>query len=460
MSGASVGGRVVAFLAPIPFVTLHFQSEAVALWFVILTFQAFATSVIGVLPTVLMHMVSFANAGSDRLGNHLTQDAGTASGDPNLLLLSKLARGLVVTFATCAVIWIVLAATLGTAVIWRPLQASGIVLDGSLAWAIFILASACRLYMQAYAAYLLGRGFVAQVRRLEAITWTIGGLVSAASLAVFPSFVLAMALLQLPMVVYLVLLRRKAIAEGWQPASAEVTRDLNLRKELLPRALRGGVGAFMSYVAVYGSALVYAQVGEAESVAAFAFALNIFGIIGQLAITPLYASLPALSHLLAKRDLPRQNAIAQVAMFRGLLVYAVLVPAVPLGVYVTNLLLPKSLLMVEIGVWSLLAIANFLFRYGAMHLHYYTITNDIRWHIVDGINAMLFLGLLAFTGLLEGLTVSAFPICQAMALALFYVPYARRLTWRHFQFGLSRDFSYAAVPAALAAASLIVFQAF
>jgi len=407
------------------------------------------------LPTILMHMVSYAHAGSTKLGGHMAGDAKAASGEPNLQLLSQLARGLVVTFAICAAVWVVLAATVGTFVIWRPLQVSGIPLDGLIAWCVFILASSCRLYMQAYATFLLGTGFVAQVRRLEAINWTIGGLVSAASLAVFPNFILAMALLQAPLFFNLVLLRRKAIVEGWQPASAEKARDLNLRKELLPRAVRGGFGAFMSYMVIYGSALMYAQVGEGEDVAAFAFALNIFGIVSQLTLAPMFGALPTLSRLLAQRNMAAQNALAQSAMFRGMIIYALAVPAVPVGIYVANLFLPVPLIFVDIKLWGLLAIANFLFRYGAMHLHYYTVTNDIRWHIVDGINATLFLSLLAAQGTMS---IYAFPICQAIALVMFYVPYARRLTWLHFGFGLRRDLAYAAGPAVFVVLSLVLLE--
>lgn len=455
MTAASVLARAFAFLAPVPFVTAYFEAPIVALWFVILTFQAFATAVIGVLPTILMHMVSYANAGSSEVGNLKVGIDSTEGRSPNNYLLRQLARFLKVTFVVCALVWIALAATLGTWVVLRPIQVSGLGVEGYQAWAVFVGAMAIRLSMQAYATYLLGRGFVAEVRRLEAITWTLSGLATIGSFIVLPNFLLAMTLLQLPLVINLVLLRSMAKQQGWAPARQNEMKDANLLSEVWPRALRGGVGAFMSYLVIYGSGILFAQFGESEDVAAFALALNIFGIVGQLALAPMFGALPSLSAHLARGQLGAQNALAQSVMLKGLLIYAAAVPLVPAGVYVANLFLPVPLLFVDLHLWALLAVANFMFRYGAMHLHYFTITNDIRWHIVDGVNTTLFLGLLALEGVSS---MYVFPICQLIALALFYVPYARVLTLRKFEFGWKRDLSYAAVPAGLAAMSLVVLE--
>ncbi|MEP0069094.1 hypothetical protein [Pyruvatibacter sp.] len=456
MTAASVLARAFAFLAPVPFVTAYFEAPTIALWFVILTFQAFATAVIGVLPTILMHMVSYANAGSSEVGNHKVGIDSTDGGSPNHSLLAQLAFFLKVTFVVCALAWIALAGTIGTWVVWRPIQVSGLGVEAYQAWAVFVAAMAVRLSMQAYATYLLGRGFVADVRRLEALTWTLSGLATIGSFFILPNFLLAMTLLQLPLVINLVLLRTMAKRQGWAPARRSEMQDANLMSEVWPRALRGGAGAFMSYLVIYGSGILFAQFGESEDVAAFAFALNIFGIVGQLALAPLFGALPRLSAHLARGQLDDQNALAQSVMLKGLLIYAAAVPLVPAGVYIANLFLPVPLLFVDLHLWALLAVANFTFRYGAMHLHYFTITNDIRWHIVDGVNTTLFLGLLALEGVSS---MYVFPICQLIALALFYVPYARVLTLRKFEFGWKRDLSYAAVPAGLAAMSLVVLEA-
>lgn len=462
----SVVARAAAFFVPVPFITATFSTEVVALWFVILTFQAFATSVIGVFPTILMHMVSYANAGAAKLHGHVAGEIPQpGDGQPNEHLLAQLSRGLLVVFLACGLIWVALAGTVGTLVIWRPLELSGLWVDGLWAWGIFVVTSACRLFMQAYATFLLGKGFVAEVRRLEGMSWTVGGVASAVSLIVMPDFVLAMLMLQAPFVINLLLLRRMAIARGWAPAPYGEMHELHLKDEVLPRAAKGGFGAFMSYLVIYGSALMFAQIGDGPDVAAFAFALNIFGIVGQLALAPMFGALPRLSALLARGELSQQNMLAQSVMLKGLLIYAGAVLLVPLGVYVANLVLPVPLLFVDMHLWALLAVANFLFRYGAMHLHFYTTTNDIRWHIVDGTNTVLFLGLLyaggfalPALGLESTAIIYVFPLCQMLALMLFYVPYARRLTLVHFNYGFDRDVAYAAAPAGLGIAALVMIE--
>lgn len=443
MTTAAVGARAFAFLAPIPFLTAQFPTEAVALWLVILTFQAFATAVIGTLPTILMQMVSYANAGSSRLGGHLDTKEPSSAHSPNQALLRQLACGLLVVFGASAVIWIFLASTVGTWLLWRPYSLSGVGATGFVAWAIFIAAMALRLYMQTYMTYLLGRNRVAEVRRLEAATWIAGGAASAAVFVVYPNFALAMAVLQAPVLVNLILLRRMAYREGFRTSSWKEVRRIGLLGEVAPRAIRGGIGLAMSMVAVYGSGVFYAQIGAPESVAAFTFALNIIGMINQLANAPMTSALPALAGLLARGDHTQRDKKAERAMLISLSFFVLAVITVPPVIYLVNLMLPAPLAFVEPALWAAFAGANFLFRYGALHLHFYTTTNDIRWHIIDGVNACLFLGILWGSG---ATSAYAFPLAQAMALMCFYVPYARWLTLKRYSFSLIRDLRYAVMP--------------
>ena len=209
-----------------------------------------------------------------------------------------------------------------------------------------------------------------------------------------------------------------------------------LRHEVLPRAWRGSVGVLASNGAIYGSGLFFAQVGDSTEVAGYLFALSVMGIVRTLAVSPYAARMPELARLWAKGEQEDQNRLAADGIVLSMGWFAMLALLVPGTLWIANRVLTTDLLFVDASTWLVMVAANALLCYGALHMQYYTVTNDVRWHIVDTVNGVLFISVL--TLLFNG-SVLAFPLSQGIALLLFYLPYARYLTMRRFAFSLAQD---------------------
>ena len=80
--------------------------------------------------------------------------------------------------------------------------------------------------------------------------------------------------------------------------------------------------------------------------------------------------------------------------------------------------------------WSLLGLAVFCERYGAMHIQLYSTTNHIIWHIANGISGLIFIttALLLF----PYIEVYAFPVAMIAGHLLFYDWYSALHSYRSF----------------------------
>lgn len=452
MTAASVAGRAFALVAPLPFLYAAFPAQAVAFWLAMTTFQALVGAFAGIMPTISMQMISYANAGSDRLGGSSEDHAENRTDGPNWPLIALVNRATRRAFAAIALGWVVFAATAGTLIMWRPMQASGIGGEAYWAWGVFVAGSAARLLLQPYAAYGMGRGRVAEVRRLEAMSWAAGGAAAVAALALLPSIVLAITVVQLPILANHLLLRRLASREGWRTARGKPERDVF--GEIWPRAWRGGVGVLAGMLTVYGSGYLYAQAGPGAASAGYFLALNVIGIAGQLSISPVYAALPALAGLYASGRAEEMNARAHRAMSRSMWVYVAIAALVPPAMAGANALLPEPVAFADGWLWLAICGAGLLLRYGANHLHYYTVTNDIRWHVINPVFLILSLGPFL---VLPWNDPFLFMIAQGAAALLFYSSYSRWLTLRRLRYPLDKDLGDLLFPALVMSAALLAW---
>jgi len=456
MTAASIVARAFAFFAPVPFLGALFTDSVVALWFVFVTFQSLIASINGTLPTIFLHMVSYAAAGSTSLGGpgdaHVTEEDGA----PNWALLNRICRLTSRIFSALAGVWAVFALTLGTLIVWEPLTRSQIGEMAWLAWGVFVCGASFRILQQGYVAYLLGFGQVTEVRRYEAVSWLASGLGAIITLLIAPSFLAAIVVVQAPLIVNFFVLRHRARKHGWTTAGDRHGDGVVITSEIIPRAWRGSLGVLTSNGAVYGSGLYYAQVGTSSSVAAYLFALSVMGMIGFLAMSPYVSRLPELGRLWAQQKTKAQNQLARDGMVLSMWWFALLVLAAPLGVALANQFRPNSFGFVTLDIWIALVVSSALHRYGALHMQNYTVTNDVKWHIADTVNAGLFMALLwvFFYG-----DIIVLPLSQAAALLLFYVPYSRYLNRQRFQFYLHQDIPGVVLPVA-AAISILALMLF
>ena len=81
-------------------------------------------------------------------------------------------------------------------------------------------------------------------------------------------------------------------------------------------------------------------------------------------------------------------------------------------------------------LWTLLGLAFFAERFGAMHIQLYSTTNHIVWHVANGVCGVIYLAV-SF-GLLNVIGVYAFPVGIIAGYYGFYSWYAAKHSYREF----------------------------
>lgn len=453
MTAASVLARAFAIAAPLPFLYAAFPVQAVAFWLVVITFQSLVGAFSGIIPTVAMQMIAYARMGSSAVGGNVEDHQLRRVNGPNWPLIAEVNRSSLRLFGAIAAAWIAFAGLAGTLIVWRPMMASEVISEAAGAWAVFIAGAAVRLLAQPFVAFSLGFGAVAEVRRLEALSWSAGGVVAIVCLTFLPNLALAMLALQAPILLNYVQYRRLARRKGWKANPSGGTSS-SVPAELWSRGWRGGIGTLAGMLTVYGSGFILAQVGGGRLTASYLLGLNVLGIVGQISSSPVFAAMPAMASRFAEGLKEEMRDLAQRAIARSMRVFALLVVIAPIAVACVNPFLQSPVAFPAPGLWLAMCVAAMLVRHGGDHLQYYTTTNDIRWHLINP--AFLVLSLGPFL-VLPASNVMLLPLVQGLAAAGFYLPYSRWLTKKYLDYELRQELTDFLLPMGAMLAGLIAF---
>lgn len=438
MTAASVVARAVGMVVPLAFMYLFkFPPTVIAFWLLVTTFQSVVGGINGSLPTLSMQMLSYAQAGSKSIFGSMEDHRSNSQIGPNLGLTAHINRALVGIYDVIQLIWIATATIIGTAIIWSSLLTMPSVTEASTMWAIFIVLSAIRLRSQPYISYLFAIGKTAYARRLEAFAWLGGAAITAISFVVWGNIAFAMFSLYMPVVVQLVLAKREAIASGWQNdcPEREEYQDYNIARDIWPRAWRGTFGIMAGMIILYGGGFIFAQYGDPVELAGYLLALNILGILQQIAISPLYGALPAMANCYAGGKKESLLGLTDHVMKRSNWLFSITVVAVPPAMMLANTALGLDIHFISVPLWAAMCSATFILRYGGGHLAIYTISNHIILHWVNGLYAVLYLVPLI---LLRDAPLLYYPLVQCAA-GIIYACIARYLTLTKMDYPLSRD---------------------
>jgi hypothetical protein len=140
--------------------------------------------------------------------------------------------------------------------------------------------------------------------------------------------------------------------------------------------------------------------------------------------------LPKLANLYAQNRREEEVALARKGMTLAFWTFV-------LGFVVLGLLGEPLLNLIDSNapfanpmLWSLLGAGIFIERYGAMHIQLYSTTNEIKWHIANGVSGTIYL--ITAVSLLASLKVLAFPIAQIVGNLMFYSWYSAYYSYRTF----------------------------
>ncbi|MEJ2065810.1 MAG: hypothetical protein P8X74_21450 [Reinekea sp.] len=424
--------RTLGFFLIMPLVLTTLTTEEIALWYLFATLMGLQLIVDMGFNATFSRVIAFAMGGASDIRQYSNSGELTNHDGPNWMGIERIYGTMSWLYARLSVIWLILLFCVGT---WSSSDLIHKLEDPSAGWAalfVVVASSAWRLYGTRYSATLLGLHKVALLKRWETLIWICVFLANLAVLLLGGGvFWLVVSTQGLIFINVWVNRRLCHLVEGRRILSFKNTIiDKKILHDIWPKVWRSGVGILMSAGVVQGSGVIYARLATPEEVASYLLALNLIRVIAQFAQAPFYSKLPKLARLMAEGKLKEQVTLAKRGMKFS---YWVLVSGVLSVSFFGDFLLEiidSKVAFVESGLWSLIGIAAYLERFGAMHLQLYSTTNHIIWHVANGVTGLIYLVILL--PLFYMLGVYSFPVSQIISNLLFYDWYCAQKSYGTF----------------------------
>jgi O-antigen/teichoic acid export membrane protein len=420
----------VSAVVVLPLVLTKFSPEEIVLWYLMLTFLGLQYVVdIGFSPT-FSRVVAYLMGGVavDELRRPSTSGTGTLNhGD-----LNRVYSTMRTVYSALGLAWTMLLLLVGTLALYRPIANAQDPRSAWIAWAVIIGVSYTSFWGEQYVSYLMGLNQVALLRRWDTIA-AIGSIASSFLVLYWGggllSLIIANQTWQLLRVARNRWLARSALSGLLRSVSREpFSRDIF--NSIWPSVWRSGIGVAMSYGVIQSSGIIYSQVGTTANVASYLLGMRFMQILTQVSGAPFNSKIPVYSRLYAEGKQTELLQIAERGMRLSHWVYvlgfgglAFLIE--PILRYIgSHVAFPNPIL------WTLMGLAFFAERFGAMHIQLYSTTNHITWHVANGVSGVIYLAV--SLGLFGLIGAYAFPVGIIAGYYGFYSWYAARQSYKAF----------------------------
>lgn len=408
-----------------PLVLNRLGTGDVNLWYLfagVLSLQVLLDAGFG---SAFVRVIAYGTVGlNDFSGLRSASVSLTSSGQFDHAFVGNIYHLMLRIYRLLAVAALLLLVTLGTWAFLRPLHESSNAHSGWLTWSFFVLTFPLILWGNVYINLLQGTQNIPLVRRWDTLFNLLASLSCILLLLVYPSVYLLVVVNQLWLMA--ACLRNYFLVRARYPFLKTIERDHDLtqeiRRNVVPSAIKSGVGILMSQGIIQGSGFVYAQLATPAALASYLIGLNLIQAIRNFAQAPFYSRLPELATYTGRGDLAQLKSVARRNMFRVYLIYSIGFFGATLFQEPLFRLIHANVQFPDARLWGLLGLAFLVDRYGAMHLQLYSTSNHIIWHTLNGITGVLMLG---FSVLLFSLLgIYALPLSMLMAYLLCYSWYA------------------------------------
>ena len=412
---ASFFGRTLGAVLVLPLVLKKFPVEDFNVWSLFSTLLGLQLLVDMGFCVTFVRAIAFCLAGAESPAAFQRNAAVSKNDGPNWCLLDQVVGSMRFIYRRLALLYLVLLAVVGSAVLARPISLTPDPTSAWLAWAVVVATGYVNLRTNYLAVLLQGLNEIALVRRWEALT-SLGSVLTGFVVLLFGGKLLPLvAAVQVWSLI--AALRNRWLCE--QVAGQRFKRlppahkDPEMMATLWPATWRSGVGVLMSFGLIQATGLINAQFATAANSASYMLCLRIMQLISSFSQAPFYSKLPLLPRLRAEGNIKGLLEVAGNGMRKSLWTYSLgfaaagLLGPMILGRLRSNVEFPQPIFWVTLGAMF------FVERYAAMHLNLYSTTNHIITHIANGVTGVLViistlvllpvLGLLALpTGLLTG----------------------------------------------------------
>lgn len=328
-----------------------------------------------------------------------------------------------------------------------------------LSFVIILFTSFIRFNGNRYAIFLQGVNYVAMLRRWEAII-SVFSIITGFFVAVFTRSLLYLIINQQFWVLVLVLVNRfqcRNIFEGRFRNFSYPGIDKELFRSTFPVAWKSWIGVLMSYGVFQASGIVVAQIGNTAAVSSYLFSLKILDIIKNFSNAPFYSKIPLYNRLFIEGN--RIGLLARIKNGMRFTLMTFVVTSLFVGLAGQPLLkiIGSNVTLVSPWIWTAMVFAYFFERYGALHLQLYSISNDIVWHIANGISGIIFIGLSFVFAALLNWGIISFPLALIVSSLSFFSWYSARKSYKYFDLSfISFEYKTSFFPLLILLAYLVI----
>lgn len=282
----SYGVRIIGMAILLPMALVTLPSEEATLWLLFSTL----TSVIilidfGFMPTFIRVIAYTTNFATSSKPKHKTWHN-------QLAVLHNMKR--VYTLLCAAALLI--GGLAGSIALIKPISEIQNILTGWLSWMLVLSATTFTLYSSMFSAYMQGTRRIAELRQWEALIGFLTMLSSIVTLLIGGGLIGLVLATQIGAM--LQALNNRRLTKKYSNPSNWLASE-NEAKIIWPKiwkpAWRSGLGVLLTLGAIHGSGIIYAQIGEAEEVGAYLFAIRIMLLLTNFSNIPLQVKLPKLA---------------------------------------------------------------------------------------------------------------------------------------------------------------------
>ena len=421
MSWSSSGTNILKAIILLPLILSYLNTPEIAVWFIFTTIFGLNGMIdLGFNPS-FSRTITYAMSGAN-INELKTFDDQKNLGirSPNLNSLDAIYSSMSFVYKWLSFFLFLILLIFGTLAVNRPISMTANPDSVWICWIIIVISSALIFRGNAYIAYLVGTNNIVLLKRWEALV--LFGNIITSSFSLLKGYGLIGIVLsnQLWMVLNVIIniFLCKKVENGIINNFNNEGLDKLVIESVWPRAWRSGVGILMTVGLIHISGIIYAQIGSANDIATYLIGLRFIQMVNTFSQAPFYSKIPHLTKLRATGQIKDLILLAKRGMVFS---YATFV----IGVIFLKQFAPTILVIINSEVkfpaeflWGLLAFGYFAERFGAMHLHLYSTTNNIVWHKANGVSGIvMIIGSLIFFPIYNYV---AFPIAIILGNYGFY----------------------------------------
>lgn len=409
--------RTLGGVLVLPMILRALDPTEVAVWYLFATILGLNLLLdLGLNPT-LSRYVAYSKTGND---------AGAGPGRPQATIplpdLFGAMRTVYGYLGLGAAVLMTLWGTWGLTVPIRRLESPA---SGYFLWALIVALSPIPFANNLRMAFLNGAGFIAVVRRWDAIF----NLFSILSSIIVIQCRLGLIGLVLSTQFWscITALRVHAIftqcfpRQTWS-AKAGWADTRRILADVWPSSWRIGAGSLLYLAAQQSTGLIYARYATKEGLASYLLGLQVMGIVRASSMAPFYTKLPRMATLWAAGRFADMREIAALGMRRAYWTFVLgAVAAGMVGPLLLQVLGTKTLFPSP-WLWTAIASCGFMERFGGMHQNVLIAGNQVLTHKASA-------GFLVIYAIAMGLTtqlldVYAFPVAMLVAHGSYFAWYS------------------------------------